>query len=321
MTAAASRECGLLEGTPVAAGAGDQPAGLLGGGYLRPGALCDVSGSSTLLFQSVDSFRPDTALGAVAYIPSVLKDSYHAMSYVNGGGIALHWLRDSILSRSAFTSYEELTRVAAALPAGADGLLFLPYLGGRQCPHDASFRGGWLGLNWGHRPEHLFRSMLEGLTYDCAVGLKNLRRLFPEYDPQKLDSYGGGSKNSLWSQIKASVLGLPVRCLESHDFAIPGCALLAARAVGEITEFDASRTADAADCPVFRPGPGRRGGVRRLSGGVRGLLFRFRPTAAGSLPKPQRACRRRPSHPTEDVRSGMMPIADKEAAMREWRSW
>ncbi|MGD0726613.1 MAG: FGGY family carbohydrate kinase [Spirochaetia bacterium] len=255
LTAAAARESGLLEGTPVAAGAGDQPAGLLGGGFLRPGALCDVSGSSTLLFQCVDYYRPDTAFGAVAYIPSILEDRYHALSYINGGGIALSWLRDGILKGSAFTSYEKLTRGAAALPAGADGLLFVPYFGGRQCPYDADFRGGWLGLNWGHRPEHLFRSMIEGLTYDCAVGLKNLRKLFPEYRPQELDSYGGGSRNGLWSQIKADVLGLPVRCLESHDFAITGCALVAARALGAITEFDASRRADAADCPVYRPDP------------------------------------------------------------------
>ena len=266
LSATAAGECGLMGGTPVVAGAGDQPAGLLGGGFLRPGVLCDVSGSSTLLFQCVDSYRPDTQRGAVVYIPSVLKDRYHALSYINGGGIALSWFRDTLLGRSSQEGYEELTRGAAALSPGADGLLFIPYFGGRQCPYDADFRGGWLGMNWGHRPEHLFRSMLEGLTYDCVLGLRHLRELFPETDVPELISYGGGSRNRLWSQIKADVLGLPVRCRESYNFAIVGCALLAARALGMITDLTAVPQTEPEGSPVYLP---NTAAVQRYAGYVR----------------------------------------------------
>jgi xylulokinase len=269
LTGRAAAECGLPAGTPIAAGAGDQPAGLLGGGFLEPGVLCDVSGSSTLLIQCVDSFRPDLERGAIVYMPSVLKERYHALSYINGGGMALSWFLNSILGGGERGSYEELTRKAAELSPGADGLLFVPYFGGRQCPYDTEFRGGWLGLNWGHRPEHLFRSMLEGLTCDYALGLRYLRQLFPEISAQELKSYGGGSRNRLWSQIKADLLGLPVRCLESYNYAIRGCGLLAARAVGVLDDVQGSAspaegspaagaagaTAAAADDELFLPRP------------------------------------------------------------------
>jgi xylulokinase len=253
LTAEAARACGLLEGTPLAAGAGDQPAGLLGGGFLEPGALCEVSGSSTLLFLCADSFKPDTDTGTVVYIPSVLPGRYHAFTYINGGGIALSWFRDTILGGEGRTSYEEITRAAAEVPPGAGGLLFIPYFGGRQCPYDASFRGGWLGLNWGHRPEHLFRAMLEGLAYDHALGLESLRRMFPAAGAPGLASYGGGSRNRLWSQIKADVLGMPVRSLEGNDFAVAGCAMIAARAVGARTDLAPAAPRDGEPAAVAFP--------------------------------------------------------------------
>jgi xylulokinase len=259
LTREAAIECGLAQGTPLVAGAGDQPAGLLGAGFLHPGDLCDVSGSSTLLIQCVDFFRPDAQSGAVAFMPSVLEDRYHALSYINGGGLTLNWLRDNVLGRSEH-GFEELTLRASSLPPGSGGLLFLPYFGGRQCPHRAGFRGGWLGLNWGHRPEHLFRSLLEGLAYDSALGYKHLRELFPEIAAAELNSYGGGSSNALWAQIKANVLGLPVRCLEGYHFAILGCALLAARGVGVLQDLESAARRTPPECSaVFQSAPGPAG--------------------------------------------------------------
>jgi xylulokinase len=263
LTAAAAHECGLREGTPIAAGAGDQPAGLLGGGFLEPGALCEVSGSSTLLFLCADSFQPDTANGTVVYIPSVLPGRYHAFTYINGGGVSLRWFRDTVLGGGKPPSYGELTQAAAAVPPGSAGLLFIPYFGGRQCPYDASFRGGWLGLTWGHRPEHLFRSMLEGLAYDQALGLAGLRRLFPGTAAAELASYGGGARNELWAQIKADVLGLPVRSLESHEFAIAGSAMIAARAVGARSDLAGAALPDRSPAPLAIPDPRRTGMYQR----------------------------------------------------------
>lgn len=62
--------------------------------------------------------------------------------------------------------------VDSGFPPGSEGLQFIPYLGGRQCPYDDTLRGAWIGLNWGHKKEHLFRAVLEGLAFalrGCAL--------------------------------------------------------------------------------------------------------------------------------------------------------
>jgi xylulokinase len=266
LTAEAARMSGLVDGVPVFAGAGDQPAGLLGGGFMQPGSLLDVSGSSTLLIQCVDDFKPDRAHAAVVYMPAVVDGIYHALTYINGGGMSLSWFCDEFLpgqpedavhAAQDKSGYASLTEKATALPPGSNGLLFLPYFGGRQCPYASEFRGGWLGLNWGHRAEHLFRSMLEALAYDYLLGLEFMRELFPSYAYDAIDATGGGSKNALWNSIKADILGLPLVQLEGYDFAIRGCAMLAGYGLGIYDDLKADKIPGRKESARFLPDPDR----------------------------------------------------------------
>jgi xylulokinase len=209
--------------------------GLFGAGLTEPGDLIDVAGSSTILARCVEGFRPDLEHRAVMYMPSVLRGSYHAFTYINGGGICLRWFRDEVLGGAGSEGaglYEEIARKAMSVPPGSGGLFFIPYFGGRQCPYDASLRGGWLGLNWGHRKEHLFRSMLESLAYDYHLGLLFMRELFPHLESAEVYTTGGGAQSGLWNRIKADVLGLPYRRLGSHQFALRGSALIAGFGLG-----------------------------------------------------------------------------------------
>ena len=258
----AARESGLREGMPVMAGAGDQPAGHLGAGFLEPGQLLDVSGSTTLLFCSVDTFVPDREKHAVMYMPSIIKGKYTAFTYINGGGISLKWFRDEF---AAGLSYEELTEKVRQVPPGSEGLLFVPYFGGRQCPYSAELRGSWTGLNWGHKKEHLFRSLLEGLSYDYAVGLEHIYRLFPGIDRKGIDGTGGGAKNPVWNRIKADVLGIPYAQLGDYQFALRGCAIIIGYSLGIYTDMKKTAekmnaanertvtTPDAAGMQAYRP--------------------------------------------------------------------
>jgi len=222
---------GLKQGTPVMAGAGDQPAGLLGMGILEPGLVVDVSGSSTCLFVCVDRFIPDLKNKTVMYIPSIAKGIYYAFTYINGGGISLSWYVDNIIGRGPAEDkdcYTELAESASHLPAGSDGLIFIPYFGGRQCPFDIRIRGGWLGLNWGHRREHLYRAILEAVAYDSYLGFERIIEIFPDIKISEILSSGGGSRNNLWNQIKADVFGKNIRRLEGFEYAIRGCGMIAA---------------------------------------------------------------------------------------------
>jgi xylulokinase len=229
LTSDAAAAAGLTAGLPVIAGAGDQPAGLLGLGFFSPGRLLDVSGSTTLLYFSTEQYVPDTGRHGVMYMPAIVPEKYTAFTYINGGGINLKWFRDEFAEGM---SWEDLTVQAEALQPGSGGLLFIPYLGGRQCPYNAELRGGWIGLNWGHKKEHMFRAVLEGLTFDYALGLEFIRDLFPKVQPLSLDGTGGGSKNSFWNKLKADVLGIPYQQLGDYQYAIRGCGILVGYALG-----------------------------------------------------------------------------------------
>jgi xylulokinase len=231
---------GLKQGTPVLAGAGDQAASLIGAGVIVPGLVVDGAGSSTLLFVCVDGFVPDLKNRTVMYIPSVARGVYYAFTYINGGGMSLPWLVDDILGKATGSGQElhaELTGLASQLPPGSGGLLFIPYFGGRQCPFDVQVRGGWLGLNWGHRREHLYRAVLESIAYDNYLGFTAIRELFPDIGSSEILATGGGSKNRLWNQIKADVLGLRYRKLKGFEYAVRGCGMIGACGTGLYGDF------------------------------------------------------------------------------------
>jgi len=234
-----AQRCGLKKGTPVLAGAGDQPAGFLGAGLVTPGSIIDVSGSSTILSVSVDKFIPDLKHRAIMYIPSVVPKIYYAFTYINGGGISLRWFRDQLVSQGEISVrkdkksvYDILEEKALSVPPGSGGIIFIPYFGGRQCPYDSRLRGGWIGLNWGHKREHLYRAMLESIAYDYNAGLKLIREMFPEFKIKEILVTGGGSNSNLWNQIKADVLGIPYVKLSSYEFALRGCGIIAGYGLG-----------------------------------------------------------------------------------------
>ena len=229
LTKEAAKKSSLKAGMPVMAGAGDQPAGLLGAGFLEPGQLLDVSGSTTLLCASVESFIPDKEQHAVMYMPSVVKGKYTAFTYINGGGIGLKWFRDEF---AAGSSWDSLTAKAEHLKPGCGGLLFVPYLGGRQCPYDADARGSWIGLNWGHKKEHLYRAVLEGLTYDYCLSFERIKKFFPNFNNTAINGIGGGTKSDLWNQMKADVLNMTYQKLEDYQFTLRGCGIIVCYSLG-----------------------------------------------------------------------------------------
>ncbi len=259
----AAAESGLPCGLPVVAGAGDQPAGFLGAGFIEPGRLMDVSGSTTLLCASVDRFVPDTEHGAVMYMPSVVPERYTAFTYINGGGITLTWFRGEF---AGLISWDELTGRVGAVPPGSEGLQFIPYLGGRQCPYDDTLRGAWIGLNWGHKKEHLFRAVLEGLAFDQALGLEHIKGLFSDFRPGRLEGAGGGSVNDVWNRIKADILNLPYIKRGAHAFALRGCALIAGYGLGVYSDLirAAEELNRGEEHTMFRPEPKSAAAYRRL---------------------------------------------------------
>ena len=88
--------CKLGTGTPIFAGAGDQPAGFLGGGFIDKDKVIEVAGSTTLISGCVDDFVPDLKNKAAMYMAAVKPGIYHLFSYINGGGMSYSWLINEV---------------------------------------------------------------------------------------------------------------------------------------------------------------------------------------------------------------------------------
>lgn len=235
----AAKDCGLLAGTPIAAGAGDQAAGMLGAGMVEPGMVFDVAGTASVFSICVDRFIPDLkhkTLFTARLVPQKLR---YALAYINGGGLNLRWFRDELgekereeAAREGKDFYALMDEKAAAIAAGSERLLFLPHLGGRVCPSDPDIRGLWLGFTWAHRKEHFYRALLEAVAYEYAFYLGIEKELVPDLQFIEARVIGGGAASQLWNQIKADVLNLPYVLLNRQEYAVLGSAIIAGYAVG-----------------------------------------------------------------------------------------
>jgi xylulokinase len=262
LTSAAAGDCGLKAGTPIAAGAGDQAAGMLGAGMVEPGLVFDVAGTASVFAICVDRFVPDVAHKTLFTARLVPEDLWYALAYINGGGLNLRWFRDELAAEvkeeakaKGENEYVLLDRLAAEVPPGSDGLFFLPHLQGRVCPSDADVRGLWMGFTWAHRKPHLYRAMLEAVAYEYAYYLGIEKALVPEADFLETRVIGGGARSRLWNQIKSDVLGLPYVQLNREEFAVLGSAIVAGYAVGVFDDLKATarRFVEAAERTLPRP--------------------------------------------------------------------
>jgi xylulokinase len=235
----AATDCGLLEGTPIAAGLGDTAAGALGAGLVRSGQLLDVAGTAAVLAASTDEFRPDVRQRTLIAMRGAIPGQWIPLSFLSGGSL-VGWLREALapVGEAAYESdFDELAAEAGEVRAGAEGLLFVPHLDGRLLPNDPAMRGAWVGLHRHQKRPHLVRAVLEGVAYEYANYLQVLLKLYPGLGLDETRVIGGGANSDTWNTIKASVLGVPYVRLAREEFSCWGAALVAGHAVRLFAEL------------------------------------------------------------------------------------
>ncbi|HWM08682.1 MAG TPA: FGGY-family carbohydrate kinase, partial [Solirubrobacteraceae bacterium] len=259
LTREAAEACRLPAGTPVAAGLGDTAAATLGAGVVRRGQLLDSAGTAAVLAGSVAEFRPDVAHRTLITMRGAVPGQWVSLAYLTAGPL-LDWLAELAFEGS----FDRLSREAAGVTPGADGLLCLPYLDGRVLPNDPEARGVFAGLRRGHGRGHLARAALEGVALEYAEYLAVLRELHPEQGFDEARVAGGGARSGCWNLIKASALAVPYGTLPRGELGCWGAALVAAAAV-ELVD-DLADAAEAATPPADRvqPDPAAREVYERL---------------------------------------------------------
>ena len=227
VSASGAGATGLREGTPVVAGAGDQAAGAVGMGLVRPGAVSATIGTSGVVFAATDRPALDPR-GRVHTFCHAVRGGWHVMGVTQGAGLSLRWFREQFGAGDddGRDPYERLAEEAASAPPGSDGVLWAPYLMGERTPHlDPHARAALVGLNAGHTRAHVLRAILEGV----AFSLRDTLTIFGEMGVpvESIRLGGGGARSPLWRQIQADVYGREIELVEAEEGAAYGAALLA----------------------------------------------------------------------------------------------
>ncbi|MCP4968019.1 MAG: xylulokinase [bacterium] len=228
VTREAAEVTGLVAGTPVVAGAGDQAANGVAVGAIDPGVVGLSLGTSGVVFTATD--RPAVeAEGRLHAFCHGVAERWHFMGVMLSAAGSLRWFRDTLAPE---TDFAELSQSAAAVPAGSEGLLFLPYLTGERTPHpDPLARGAFVGLTVRHDRNHMTRSVMEGVAFGLLDSFE-LIRATGNADLTEVRASGGGTRSPLWRQILADVLGAEVRTVATAEGAAQGAAVLAAVGAG-----------------------------------------------------------------------------------------
>jgi xylulokinase len=251
VSTAAAEAIGLRPGTPVVAGGGDQAANAVGVGVVDPGTVALSLGTSGVVFAATDRpiFEP---AGRVHAFCHAVPDRWHLMSVMLSAAGSLRWFRDAL---APGTEFADLVAEAATVPAGSDGLLFLPYLTGERSPHpDPLARGAFVGLTVSHERRHLTRAVLEGVAFGLRDGL-DLMVAAGMPAPAQIRASGGGTASDLWRQILADVLGAEIATVTTTEGAAYGAGLLAAVGAGWFPSVAAACDAVVSAVPVAAPGP------------------------------------------------------------------
>jgi xylulokinase len=179
-------------------------------------------GTSGVVFAHMEQVAYDPQ-GRVHTFCHAVPGKWHVMGVTQGAGLSLQWFRNQL---APGTPYDALMDEAAAAPAGAQGLFWLPYLMGERTPHlDATARGGWIGLTARHTRSDLVRAVVEGVSYsqkDCLDIIEELGVAVTS-----VRASGGGAQSPFWRQMLADVFAKRVVTLATQEGSAYGAALLA----------------------------------------------------------------------------------------------
>lgn len=233
----AAEKYGLDPDTKINVGAFDQACGAIGAGNIMPGIASESTGSALVTVATIDELNPDSK-GDVPTLCSGIPGKYMYQPYCTGSMI-VKWYRDAFCAKekeieaeTGLNAYTQMDDMVRATVPGADGLIMLPYFQGSGIPDlNEKASGVFYGVSASHTRGHFIRAIMEGL----AIALRRMVECEEKLGATmtEMRSLGGGSQSKVWCQIKADILGVPVKVISnSENTACMGCAILAGVANG-----------------------------------------------------------------------------------------
>ncbi len=221
ITPEAAAELGLGPEVMVNVGAFDQACGAIGAGNIKTGVASESTGSALVTVATIDQLSEE-ADGSVPTLCSGIPGKYIYQPYCTGSMI-VKWFRDvfceaekKVEAETGLNAYTQMDELVKETPAGADGLIMLPYFQGSGIPElNENASGVFYGIHAGHTRGHFIRAIMEGL----AIALKRMLECEAQLGASatEIRSLGGGSKSKAWCQIKADILGIPVKVVNNSE--------------------------------------------------------------------------------------------------------
>jgi FGGY-family pentulose kinase len=234
----AAAETGLSKDTVIIQGGADAYTGMLGLGTVKPGRLALITGSShVMLGLSKKEFYKKGVFGV--FPDGVIQGLYSFEGAQISTGSVLKWFKEQFIGKEyeqkakkqGISLYDHMNELARQIRIGSDGLIILDFWQGNRNPlTDSQARGAIWGLSLNHTPVHVYRAIMEGISY----GTEHIIRHFREagFEPEEIYACGGATNSDLWIQIHSDVLGLPFYLTEEQNAPLLGDAVLASWGAG-----------------------------------------------------------------------------------------
>lgn len=232
ISASAAELTGIPMGTPVVGGGADQAAAAIGSGVCTTGIVSITIGTSGVVYAQLGQEVIVDPTGSFHTFCHSVPNTWMMMAGVLSAGGALRWYRDvvgepeaTLARQQGENAYDRILTGAERVPAGAEGLIFLPYLTGERSPHaDPKARGAWVGLTISHDRRHMARAVIEGVAFALRDLVEQLRGLNVPLNEVRVA--GGMARSTIWLSILASVLKMPLRVCSTPNASAYGAGML-----------------------------------------------------------------------------------------------
>lgn len=242
-----AQKTGLSKDTHIVSISHDQVAACVGAGAYDGETAVDGAGTVQCLTPVFDQI-PDVDLmmpGKYVIVPYVIPGKYVTYAFSYTGGALMQWCTETLAKKEKELAKEQGISVNTYLeqeyahdreadgldPDGPSGMLVLPHFAGAATPYmDTGSKGAVLGLTTGSTTADIYRACMEGITYEMYLNYRNVKAAGTK--AKKMHATGGGARSSVWMQMKADMLGLPITALKTVDAGTVGSAMLTGVAIG-----------------------------------------------------------------------------------------
>jgi len=253
-------ELRITEGAQVVTGGHDQVCAALGAGVVAERRAVISTGTAQVLSCAFARRPPGDTMFA-SYYPCYLhavKDLLFTFALNHAGGLLFRWYRDTLgvpeVARAQSTATDPYNAIIRLMPEGPSPLMVLPHWGGSGTPScDLRSKGAILGLSLASTRHDIAKAILEALSFELRINCQRMREAGLRHD--ELVAVGGGARSEEWLQLKADILGCPLRTLAVREAACLGAGLLAGVGSGLYESADEAVGRTVKTTRVYEPNP------------------------------------------------------------------